>query len=169
MHAHRSTKQRLQQVFLLLASYAVVEIAVGLGINSIALQGDGWHMVLDALNYAILWFVAAHAERMTAASQRERMEALGGLIGATTLLPVSFFYLLVTGLDRALHPTSAVISTGWLTATAFVGLVINLWSWPFLSGGSPEMSWQAGIGTQLICRCPSCFRTCRIQRYTARH
>ncbi|MBI4728497.1 MAG: ECF transporter S component [Acidobacteria bacterium] len=40
----------------------------------------------------------------------------------------------------------ALAAYSWAAGMLF-GAVMNLWSWPFLSGGSPEMSWQAGIGT----------------------
>ncbi len=134
MHVHASPKKRLQQVFLLLLSFGMVEIVVGFLVNSLSLQGDGWHMMLDAAGVGVALFTAVFAERVTNGSERERSESIGALVIAVMLVPTAYL-LIAGGIKRFLRPQE--IQAAWMSVTALAGLLVNFACLKLLSRHAP--------------------------------
>lgn len=74
-------------------SVVIVEVTVGLLINSLAIMSDGLHALLDAVSSVMLFF-AVRASIKPADEEHtyghEKFEAIGGLIGGIVLIAVAF-------------------------------------------------------------------------------
>lgn len=75
-----------------IASVVVIEVVLGLLVNSLAILSDGLHALLDVLSTIILFF-AARASMKPADEEHtyghEKFEAVGGLIGGIVLVAVA--------------------------------------------------------------------------------
>lgn len=73
-------------------SVVIVEITVGLFVNSLAIMSDGLHALLDALSNVML-FLAVRASLKPADEEHtyghEKFETIGGLIGGIVLIAVA--------------------------------------------------------------------------------
>lgn len=74
-------------------SVVIVEVTVGLLVNSLAIMSDGLHALLDAVSSVMLFF-AVRASIKPADEEHtyghEKFEAIGGLIGGIVLIAVAF-------------------------------------------------------------------------------
>ncbi len=74
-------------------SVVIVEVTVGLLVNSLAIMSDGLHAMLDAVSSVMLFF-AVRASIKPADEEHtyghEKFETIGGLIGGVVLIAVAF-------------------------------------------------------------------------------
>ncbi|MGA2386245.1 MAG: cation diffusion facilitator family transporter [Candidatus Bathyarchaeia archaeon] len=90
-------------------SVVVVELSIGLFVNSLAILSDGLHALLDALSTVMLFFAVRASIKPPDEEHtygHEKFETIGGLIGGIVLIAVAFliFYeaaLRLTGLANA--------------------------------------------------------------------
>jgi cation diffusion facilitator family transporter len=75
-------------------SVVLIEVNIGLLVNSLAIMSDGLHALLDALSSVILFF-AVRASMKPADDEHtyghEKFETIGGLIGGIVLIAVALF------------------------------------------------------------------------------
>ena len=73
-------------------SVVIIEVTIGLLVNSLAIVSDGLHALLDALSTVMLFF-AVRAAMKPADDEHtyghEKFEAIGGLIGGIVLIAVA--------------------------------------------------------------------------------
>jgi cation diffusion facilitator family transporter len=82
-------------------SVVVVEIVVGLIINSLAILSDGLHALLDVLSSVLLFFAVRTSLKPPDEEHtygHEKFEAIGGLIGGLFLFGVAFFIFYEAGI-----------------------------------------------------------------------
>ena len=73
-------------------SVVIVEVTVGLLVNSLAIVSDGLHALLDALASVMLFFAVRASLKPADEEHRyghEKFEAIGGLIGGISLIAVA--------------------------------------------------------------------------------
>lgn len=121
--AERSTRLVMWLTLVTMA----VEIAAGIGFNSMALLADGWHMSSHALAIGLTAFSYAYARR-NADDQRFafgtwKVEVLGSFASALLLLGVAALMVLGSA-ERILAPQP--IHYREAIAVAVLGLVVNL-------------------------------------------
>lgn len=74
-------------------SVVIVEVSVGLIVNSLAILSDGLHALLDALSSAMLFFAVRASIKPPDEEHtygHEKFETIGGLIGGIALIGVAF-------------------------------------------------------------------------------
>jgi len=90
-------------------SVVIVEVSIGLFVNSLAILSDGLHALLDALTTIMLFFAVRAAIKPPDEEHtygHEKFETIGGLIGGIVLIAIAFliFYeaaLRLTGMANA--------------------------------------------------------------------
>jgi cation diffusion facilitator family transporter len=90
-------------------SVVIVEVLIGLFVNSLAILSDGLHALLDAVTTIMLFFAVRASIKPPDEEHtygHEKFETIGGLIGGIVLIAVAFliFYeaaLRLTGLENA--------------------------------------------------------------------
>jgi cobalt-zinc-cadmium efflux system protein len=131
-------KRALTFALILTATYLVVELVVGLAINSLALISDAGHMLTDTLGLGLA-LTAIVLAQSTADDDRTygryRLESLASLANAVLLFGVAI-YVLVEAIGRFRDPTD-VPGLG-LMVVALVGLVVNVASFLLLRAGAKE-------------------------------
>ena len=89
----------LKRSTIAIASVVVVEAALGLTVNSLAIISDGLHALLDALTMMIL-FVATRASLKPPDEEHmyghEKFESIGGLVGGLSLIIVALIIIYET-------------------------------------------------------------------------
>lgn len=128
----------LTAALLLTASFAVVEVAVGFAVGSLALVSDAGHMLTDVagLGMALAAIQVARAHRSPSATYGlYRLEVLAALANAVLLFGIAL-YVLVEAWSRFQAP--ADIPGAWLLAVAAVGLAVNLVAFLLLRVGARE-------------------------------
>jgi cation diffusion facilitator family transporter len=95
MQNHPEGKYKLRALKLsaiAITSVVIIEVIIGLFVNSLAILSDGLHALLDALSTVML-FVAARASMKPPDEEHtyghEKFEAIGGLIGGIVLVAVA--------------------------------------------------------------------------------
>jgi cation diffusion facilitator family transporter len=120
-------ERRTRIVIAITATMMVVEIAVGISSNSMALLADGWHMgthvtafLITALAY---YFSRRHAANPLHSFGTAKIGVLGGFASAVVLAVVA---LLMAG--ESVHRFFAPLSIHFNEAIgiAFLGLIVNL-------------------------------------------
>ncbi len=105
----------------------VVEIAAGLGFNSMALLADGWHMSSHAVAIGVSAFAYAQARRLAGDRRFSfgtwKIEVLGGFASAIFLLGVAGMMVFGSA-ERLLSPQP--IHYAEAMAVAALGLLVNL-------------------------------------------
>ena len=74
-------------------SVVIVEVTVGLLVNSLAIMSDGLHALLDAVSSVMLFFAVRAAMKPADEEHtygHEKFETIGGLIGGIVLIAVAF-------------------------------------------------------------------------------
>lgn len=131
-------KHQLTIVFVLTASYLVVEVVGGFLTGSLALLADAAHMLTDVGGLGLALFAIRFAER-PATPQRTygyyRVEILSALANAVVLIGISL-YILYEAYQRFLEPP-AVESLGML-GVASIGLAVNVVGMLLLRKGSSQ-------------------------------
>jgi cation diffusion facilitator family transporter len=87
-------------------SVVLVEVSVGLLVNSLAILSDGLHALLDAVSTVML-FIAVRAANKPADEEHtyghEKFETIGGLIGGIALIAVAFLIFYEAALRLVQH------------------------------------------------------------------
>lgn len=128
MHTHsnaREVSRKLIAASVVTLAFVVVELAIGLFANSLALIGDALHNFTDTLALLLAWF-AVRLERKPPTAAKSygyhRAGVLTAFINAGTLVAFTVF-IFVEAVDRLRVP-HAVSATPMLV-TAAVALVLN--------------------------------------------
>ncbi len=120
-HAHQNP---FVLPFLLILVFAIIELAGGIWTNSLALQGDAWHMFSDVFALGLAWFAAHHAASSKKhASGQSHIEIIASIINAVLMIVV-VIYIIVEAIDRLKNPHN--VTGGYVMLIAFVGLVVNI-------------------------------------------
>ena len=105
------SEQRTRVVVLMTLVTMVVEIAVGLWTNSLALLADGWHMATHAgalgLSAWAYWYARKNAGASRYSFGTGKLFALVGYTNALVLVLVALA-MIGSAIDRMLHPRPAV-------------------------------------------------------------
>ncbi|WP_019140968.1 cation diffusion facilitator family transporter [Noviherbaspirillum massiliense] len=137
-HADKRNERSLWIAFALTTGFMLAEVIGGFVTGSLALISDAAHMFTDAAALAIS-LAANQIGKKPADRQRSfgyyRFEILAAAFNALLLFAVAI-YIVYEAWLRLKHPPE-VHSTGML-AIAALGLVVNLVSMRFLSGGKEE-------------------------------
>ena len=101
--------QALKIAAIAIFSVVIVELSIGYFVNSLAIQSDGLHALLDVVSTVMLFFAVRASIKPPDEEHtygHEKFETIGGLIGGVVLIAVAFliFYeaaLRLTGLANA--------------------------------------------------------------------
>jgi cation diffusion facilitator family transporter len=91
----------LQISAIAIFSVVIVEVTVGLLVNSLAILSDGLHALLDALSSVMLFFAVRAALKPPDEEHtygHEKFETIGGLIGGIVLIAVAFIIFYEAGM-----------------------------------------------------------------------
>lgn len=126
-HPHNESR-KLSSVFalpfLLILFFAIIELAGGIWTQSLALQGDAWHMFSDVFALGLAWFAAHHAASSTKhASGQSHLEIAASIINAVLMIAV-VIYIIVEAIDRLKNPHN--VTGGYVMIIAFIGLIVNI-------------------------------------------
>jgi cation diffusion facilitator family transporter len=111
-------------------SVVIIEVTVGLLVNSLAIMSDGLHALLDVLSTVMLFF-AVRAAMKPADDEHtyghEKFEAIGGLIGGIVLIAVALliFYEAAIRLVNNTHLLGGVEYAGFF-AIAYALFIASL-------------------------------------------
>lgn len=144
-HSHTSAvsagarhRRPLFIAFTLTATYAIVEVVVGIVTGSLALVSDAAHMGTDVLGLGMALAAITLAQRTTH-SQRTygayRLEVLAALANGLLLFAVAG-YVLFEAWQRWTHPPE--VPGVPMLVVAVIGLIINIISFRLLSAGAKE-------------------------------
>jgi cation diffusion facilitator family transporter len=129
-------ERRTRIVIAITAAMMVLEIAVGLASNSMALLADGWHMSTHVTAFLITavayYFTRRHAQNVRFSFGTGKIGVLGGFSSAVVLAIVA---LLMAGesVRRLFAPLT--IHFNEAIAIAWLGLVVNVSCAVILKGG----------------------------------
>jgi cobalt-zinc-cadmium efflux system protein len=140
-HSHVSANQNERSLWIALGlttGFLIAEVIGGIVTGSLALISDAAHMFTDAAALAIA-LAAMRIARRPADRQRSfgyyRFEILAAAFNALLLFCVALYILYEA--YRRLESPPEIQSTGMLVV-AVLGLMVNLVSMRFLSGGKEE-------------------------------
>jgi cobalt-zinc-cadmium efflux system protein len=110
--------------FFLILIFAIIELAGGYWTQSLALQGDAWHMFSDVFALGLAWFAAHHSVNSKKhASGQSHLEIAASIINAVLMLIV-VIYIIVESIDRLKNPHN--VTGGYVMIIAFIGLIVNI-------------------------------------------
>ena len=92
-------------------SVVIVEVTVGLLVNSLAIMSDGLHALLDAVSSVMLFFAVRAAMKPADEEHtygHEKFETIGGLIGGIVLIAVAFLIFYEAAMRLMSPPQLAV-------------------------------------------------------------
>ena len=117
----------------------VLEVAVGVLTNSLALLSDAGHMATDALGLGMALAAITAADKTEVSRHRTyglyRMEILAALANAVLLFGVAG-YVFIEAVARIGAPLE--VATGPMLAVGIVGLAVNVGSWWLLRDAAAE-------------------------------
>jgi cobalt-zinc-cadmium efflux system protein len=123
---HGADRRALAVALVLVASFMLVEVVVGVLADSLAVLADAGHMLSDAASLALALFAAWLAGR-PATPQRSfgyrRAEILAALANGVLLVVVAI-WIFVEAARRFSDPPDVV--GGWVLVVGAIGLVVNL-------------------------------------------
>jgi len=128
----------LKIVFVITASYLIIEVIVGFISNSLALLSDAAHMLTDVGGQALALFaiwMSSKPRNNRKTYGYYRVEILSALTNAIVLIFISGF-ILFEAWQRFKNPPA--ISGIPMLIVAFCGLLVNLIAMKILSAGSKE-------------------------------
>ena len=102
-----------------ITSVVIVEVTVGLIVNSLAILSDGLHALLDAMSSIMLFFAVRAAMKPPDEEHtygHEKFETIGGLIGGIVLIAVAFlvFYEAATRLIENTQIAQGIEFAGYI-------------------------------------------------------
>ncbi|MFT3807719.1 cation diffusion facilitator family transporter [Arenimonas sp.] len=128
----------LRRALWLTGGFLLVEVAMGLWSNSLALLSDAGHMATDTLALAVALFAVRLSQRPPDARRTygyARLEALGALFNGSLLFVVALWVLWEAIARFAAPPPVHSLS---MAIVAALGLAVNLWAMRLLREGSEE-------------------------------
>ncbi|NCF43718.1 MAG: cation diffusion facilitator family transporter [Proteobacteria bacterium] len=136
-HHHAETDiAALRKACMLISSFMLVELAVGLWANALVLIADAGHMFLDATALALAWWAAHLSERgfdQQHSYGYHRFQVLAAFVNGLTLVGL-IFWLIVEAVQRLIHPESM---DPWPTLIiASLGFIVNLMAFRLLHNTS---------------------------------
>jgi cation diffusion facilitator family transporter len=96
MQGHLDGKTKLKALkisSIAIFSVVIIEVTVGLIVNSLAIMSDGLHALLDAVSSVMLFFAVRASMKPPDEEHtygHEKFETIGGLIGGIVLIAVAF-------------------------------------------------------------------------------
>ncbi len=130
--------RRLTISFILISTFAVVEVIGGIVTGSLALISDAGHMVTDAFSILIALIAQLIASKKLTKNMTYglyRAEAVAAFFNGIFLIGL-LAYIVYEALERLQNPRE-ILGLPML-AIAFIGLVINIITMVILSGASGE-------------------------------
>jgi cobalt-zinc-cadmium efflux system protein len=143
--------RRLWWSFALVGGFLVVQVAVGLATQSLALLSDAGHMATDALGLGMALAAITVANRAVQAQHRTfglyRLEILAALANAVLLFGVATF-VMVEAVRRLDDPPE--VSSLPVFVVGVIGLVVNLIAVVLLRRGASESLNVRGAYTEVV-------------------
>lgn len=140
-HGRKSLPSRgLGIACLIVFSFSLLEIAVGLVSGSLALASDGLHMLTDALALALAWGAQWMARRPPNARLTfgyERVESLAAFVNALAYL-VLLGWIVFEAIDRFRSPHT--LDASLALPVAIAGLLVNVGVWWALHRDSDDLN-----------------------------
>ena len=138
-HSHHHSDgdiSALRKACLLITTFMLVELVVGLWANALVLVADAGHMFLDATALGLAWW-AAHLSKRGFDQQLSygyhRFQVLAAFVNGLTLV-VLIIWITVEALQRLMNPEAM---NPWPTLiVASLGFVVNLIAFRLLHGTS---------------------------------
>ncbi len=109
--------------FVIILAFALFEFFGGIWTQSLALLGDAWHMLSDALALGLAMFAAYRANRAKANHVESKAELIVSMINVVLLLLV-IGWVVVEAFERINHPRQVL--GAYVMLIAFIGLIVNL-------------------------------------------
>lgn len=152
MRAGQRYRPRLAIAFGLAVSFLVVQVAVALLIDSLALLSDAGHMLTDALGVGMALAAITVASRPSSARGRRtfglyRLEILAALINAGLLFGVAG-YVLYAAVRRLGDPIE--VPSAPMLIVGLVGLALNIGSYALLREGARESINVRGASLEVL-------------------
>lgn len=129
-HSHQNHDQASGNLFLfpflLTLGFAVIELAGGLWTQSLALQGDAWHMFSDVFALGLAMYAAHYATKLASKkhiSGQSHAEIIASIINAV-LMCIVVVYIVIEALYRLKNPHN--VTGGYVMLIAFIGLMVNI-------------------------------------------
>ncbi len=130
---------RLRTSFVLIISFLVVQVVVGVAAGSLALLSDAGHMATDALGLGMALAAISAASRADHASHRTfglyRLEILAALANAVLLFGVAG-YVFVEAIRRLGDPPD--VASMPVLVVGLIGLAVNMVAFLLLRQGAAE-------------------------------
>lgn len=137
-HGSNANERKVLIAFVITFSFMVVEAVGGAISGSLALIADAGHMLTDAMSLALA-YGAFRLGRKPADIKRTfgygRFEVIAGFLNALTLF-IIFFWIVYEAVKRFTEPKE--ILTGPMFIVAFIGLVVNIAVYWYLTRGDSE-------------------------------
>lgn len=152
MRAGQRYRPRLAIAFGLAVSFLVVQVAVALLIDSLALLSDAGHMLTDAIGVGMALAAITVASRPSSARGRRtfglyRLEILAALVNAGLLFGVAG-YVLYAAVRRLGDP--AEVPSAPMLVVGLVGLALNIGSYALLREGARESINVRGASLEVL-------------------
>jgi len=135
-HHHGGDKKALKKAFLLISTFMVVELGVGIWTNALVLIADAGHMFLDATALGLAWWAAHISERgydQHLSYGYHRFQVLAAFVNGLTLLAL-VVWISVEATLRLFSPEAMLPLPALLVA--IVGFVVNLIAFRWLHNTS---------------------------------
>ena len=135
-HLGNQDIKALRSAFLLIASFMLIELGVGLWTNALVLIADAGHMFLDATALGLAWYAARMAQRgydTRLSYGYHRIQVLAAFVNALTLFAL-IAWIVVESVSRLFSPeTMLPLPT---LAVASLGFIVNLVAFRMLHSSS---------------------------------
>jgi cobalt-zinc-cadmium efflux system protein len=135
-HLHGGDKKVLQKAFILISTFMLVELGVGIWTNALVLLADAGHMFLDATALGLSWWAAHISERgydQKLSYGYHRFQVLAAFVNGLTLV-VLIVWISVEATMRLFVPEAILPLPALLVAIA--GFVVNLIAFRWLHDAS---------------------------------
>lgn len=119
--------------FVLILSFAIIELFTGIWSNSLALLSDAWHMFSDVFAIGLAMLAFRVAKRRSDKTSRAQLTA--SIINAVLMFAV-IAWIINEALVRFSQPTS--IQPGVVVVVGMIGLLINLFVAQHLHFNNPS-------------------------------
>jgi cobalt-zinc-cadmium efflux system protein len=144
--ASRRNRRALGAALVLIGGFTVVEVAVGLIADSLAVLADAAHMLSDTGSLGLA-FLAAWLAARPATPRRSfgsgRAEILAALVNGAALVAVSI-WIFVAAVGRLGDPPE--VAGGWVLVVGLAGLAVNAGAaWILARAGTESLNVQAAL------------------------
>lgn len=138
MDTHGLNMQRIFWVLLLIGSFMVVEVTVGLISRSLALLADAAHMLVDTVSLLIAWLAFKLSRRPADKARTYGYDRFPVLAAYTNGISLIFIigWIFAEAARRFFQPTEVL--AGPMLAAAVLGLVVNITAFALLHGADRE-------------------------------